>query len=152
MQTGTNPHLDSNAAHSPEIREDDPRHLGNLTKKMSSMNSQVSADTKYDPVPPPRVSLDGTQIKEKFVSPLTTDSDLFAELMYLIGGQSLIVIVLATIIIVDPTLRKILSTSNYGIITICLTLLLCMATIGVIKYSLYTNEINKWYPIQQYTS
>ena len=113
MQTGTNPHLDSNAAHSPEIREDDPRHLGNLTKKMSSMNSQVSADTKYDPVPPPRISLDGTQIKEKFVSPLTSDSDLFAELMYLIGGQSLIVIVSCT----DETLtlqNKIVQSNNFA--------------------------------------
>ena len=42
MQTGSNPTLDANAQHPPEIRSSDPRHLGNLTKKMNAINSHAS--------------------------------------------------------------------------------------------------------------
>lgn len=153
MQTGSNPHLDANAAHSPEIREDDPRHLGNLTKRMSSMNSQVSADTKYDTTPPPRVDSTGAIVKEQFASPINNSDDtFFIELMYLIGGECLIVIVLATLFLVDPRLRKIALTSQYGLVTVIITILTSLITIGFVKYSLYQNESVKWYPIAQYTS
>ena len=152
MQSGSNPHLDANAADSPEIREDDPRHLGNLTKKMSSMNNQVSADTKYDPVSPPRIGADGAPINERFTSPLPNNDENFAEKMYIICGITLIIMVLATIIIIDPNLRKIVNSVSYGNVLIGSTFVLCLSILGFIRYSLHVNEIQKWYPIPQYTS
>jgi len=153
MQTGTNPHLDANAAHSHEIREDDPRHLGNLTKRMAAMNSQVSADTKYDTHPPPRVDSTGAIVKETFVSPIdNSDEQMFTEQMYLIGGICLIVIVLAILIIVDPRLRKIAQSIPYGLPAVFGIIVAAIITIGVIKYTLDKNETNNWYPVSQYTS
>ena len=64
MQAGSNVTLDASAAVPQEIRANDPRHLGNLTKNMSKINAQVSTDTKYDPTPPPRVDKNGKPIIE----------------------------------------------------------------------------------------
>jgi hypothetical protein len=153
MQTGANPHLDANAAHSPEIREDDPRHLGNLTKRMSAMNSQVSADTKYDTHPPPRVDSTGAIVKEPFVSPIDdSDDQIFTEQMYLIVGVCLIIIVLGLLIVVDPRLRKIAQSSSYGLLAVIFICTVALITIGIIKYTLDKNETDKWYPMSQYTS
>jgi len=151
MQSGTNPHLDANATHSPEIREDDPRHLGNLMKRMSAMNSQVSADTKYDPQAPPRVDLTGKRVQETFISELEASDDaIFSQILYLISGVCLIIIVIAIVFLLDPRLRKIIMNYSYGTTTLLLTILISLITIGFVKYTIQTNEDSKWEP--QYTS
>ena len=153
MQAGSNPHLDANAVNSPEIRTDDPRHLGNLTKKMASMNAQVSADTKYDTTPPPRVDSSGKIVIEQFVSPIEdAEGEIFIQMMYLLGGLCLIVIVFALLVLIDPRLRKLLVSNSYGLIIVSVAILVAIFTIGFINYNLDKNEEQKWYPIQQYTS
>lgn len=153
MQAGSNPHLDANAVNSPEIRSDDPRHLGNLTKKMASMNAQVSADTKYDTTPPPRVDSSGKIVNEQFVSPIEDSDDaIFIQMMYLLVGLCLIIIVFGLLVLADPRLRRLVLSNNYGLITVVMAIVVSIFTIGLIKYNLDKNEEQKWYPIQQYTS
>lgn len=147
MQSGSNPTLDANAAHPPEIRKDDPRHLGNLTKKMNSINSQVSADTKYDPAPPPRVDKDGKPVTETFVSPVpASDNKIYAEYFYALGGLSLIILVAIFVSIIDPKVRFSTFKNTRTSIALIFTGLFCITTI-CISYLSHRQIINDiWYP------
>lgn len=147
MQSGTNPTLDASAAHSPEIREDDPRHLGNLTTRMNSLNAQVSVDTKYDPTPPPRVGKDGKPVTESFVANVpVSDLRLRGEYFYAFGGLSLIILVAIFIVILDPTLRIKIFKNTGSTIFISATVGVCLAT--MISCYLYYRQIQMdiWYP------
>ena len=147
MQSGSNPTLDANAAHPPEIRKDDPRHLGNLTKRMNSLNSQVSADTKYDPAPPPRVDKDGNPVTEYFVAE-TPPSDLkiYDEYFYALGGLSLIILVAFIVCLVDPRLRSSTFRNKWSSLAIIITATFSTITI-LISYLSHRQIISDlWYP------
>jgi hypothetical protein len=147
MQSGSNPTLDANAAHPPEIRKDDPRHLGNLTKKMNSLNSQVSADTKYDPAPPPRVDKDGNPVTETFVSPVpASDQKIYAEYFYALGGLSLIILVAIIVCVVDPRLRSSTFKNKWASIGIIVTATFCTLTILISYFSHRQIMSDLWYP------
>jgi hypothetical protein len=153
MESGANPHLDANAVHSEEIREDDPRHLGNLTKRMSAMNSQVSADTKYDPQPPPRVDNTGKVIKEQFVSPITEPEDMLdIQKLYIIIGGALIIIVLVSVFFIDPRLRKIFTSYTYGISILLTIIFISLIFIGYSIYNIQQYDLDNINQMAQYTS
>lgn len=147
MQSGSNPTLDANAAHPPEIRKDDPRHLGNLTKRMNSINSQVSADTKYDPAPPPRVDKEGKPVTETFVSPVpASDNKIYAEYFYALGGLSLIILVAIFVSIIDPKVRFSTFKNTRTSVALIFTGVFCITTI-FISYVSHRQIINDiWYP------
>jgi hypothetical protein len=147
MQSGSNPTLDANAAHPPEIRNDDPRHLGNLTKRMNSLNNQVSADTKYDPAPPPRVDKDGKPVTETFVSPVpSSDLKIYAEYFYTLGGLSLIILVAIFVCLVDPRLRFITFKNKWSSISLIITAVFCIVTIFISYFSHRQIISDLWYP------
>jgi hypothetical protein len=147
MQAGTNPTLDANAAHPIEIGLDDPRHLGNLTKRMHAINSQISSDTKYDPSPPPRVDGSGKVVKESFQSDLeVSDLKLTDEFLYAVGAAALTVIVITVIIIVDPSLRANILMVQYGLQLAGSAVVLAIMTIVVVYQAMKKNEEIRWYP------
>lgn len=147
MQAGGNITLDANAQHPPEIRPDDPRHLGNLTKKMGSINAQVSSDTKYDPNPPPRVDIRGNPVTETFESELPiSEAELSSEFLYAVGATALAVIVVVVVIIIDPALRRTFSQIQYSYYLLASTSILAMVTIYICKEAIHKNEIINWYP------
>jgi hypothetical protein len=147
MQAGGNTTLDANAAHPPEIRKDDPRHLGNLTKKMGEINSQVSSDTKYDPAPPPRVDRNGNTVRETFVSSVPPpDAKLANEFLYAVGATAVAVLVAIAVIIVDPVLRKKIMEIEYSLPLMGSVSLLAAMTIWLVDDAMDKNEMILWYP------
>jgi len=153
MQTGSNPTLDANAQHPPEIRSSDPRHLGNLTKKMNAINSQVASDTKYDPAPPPRVDQNGRPVEEHFVSEIETNASvpvsetkLAAERLYIATGLAAIVLVIVGVIFTDPKLRKQAAQIEYGFLLLGAVAVLSIATIGITLHYHKNTELALWYP------
>ena len=147
MQSGSNPTLDANAAHPPEIRKDDPRHLGNLTKKMNAMNSQVSADTKYDPAPPPRVDKDGKPVTESFIAEVpVSDIKLYDEYFVALGGLSLIIIVAISVCLIDPKVRTNILKSKTNSIAMAATVIICIGTISLAYVSHRQILQDLWYP------
>ena len=147
MQAGNNVTLDANANHPPEIRPDDPRHLGNLTKKMNVVNAQVASDTKYDPAPPPRVDQNGKPVNESFVSEVPVpDSRLSSEFLYAVGATALTVIVVVIVLIVDPRLRRQIAQIQYSYYLLSATTVLAIITIFVCKQAMNQNEVITWYP------
>jgi hypothetical protein len=149
MQTGSNPTLDANAQHPPEIRGSDPRHLGNLTKKMNAINSQVASDTKYDPAPPPRVDQNGRPVAENFSNFETvpiSDVKLVAERLYIATGLAGIVLVVVAVIFADPKLRKQAAQIEHGYLLLGSVALLSIITIGITLNYLKNTELAMWYP------
>jgi hypothetical protein len=147
MQSGSSPTLDANAAHSPEIREDDPRHLGNLTKKMNSINAQVSCDTKYDPTPPPRVDKDGKPVKEFFMASVPVPSARKeAEVFYALGGLSIIIIIMVIIYFLDPRSRFFILRSKVTLYILGSTILLSIVTILLSHVARKQLIHDMWYP------
>lgn len=152
MQTGSNPTLDANAQHPPEIRSSDPRHLGNLTKKMNAINSQVASDTKYDPAPPPRVDQNGRPVAENFAdldsyaSVPISDVKLVAERLYIATGLAAIVLVVVAVIFADPKLRKQAAQIEYGFLLLAAVGLLSITTIGITLNYQKNTELAMWYP------
>jgi len=146
MQSGSNPTLDANAAHPQDIREDDPRHLGNLTKKMNSLNAQVSADTKYDPTPPKRVDKDGNPVEGFFVADVPVSSlKMESEKFYALGGIAVIIIIAVFINLLDPRLRYFVLRNNNLIRLIGLTLLFCVTTIIIVYICRKKLNSDIWY-------
>jgi hypothetical protein len=147
MQSGSSPVLDANAAHPPEIRENDPRHLGNLTKKMNSLNGQVSADTKYDPAPPPRVDQDGNPVTETFVSELPPSTlKIYGQYIYAFGALSLIILVAILVCVLDSRLRTRLFGQKWTANILILTSVVCIVTIAFC-YKLHRQmKMDLWYP------
>lgn len=151
MQSGSSPTLDSNAAIPPEIRPSDPRHLGNLTKKMGLINSQVASDTKYDPAPPPRVDRNGNPVNEEFSSELSgaplnvTDTKLLDEMLYAVGACGLIILVAIAVVIIDPSLRKQAASLQYGYYFLATASAFSVATLYVVYISRKQNNIDMWY-------
>ena len=148
MQTALNPTLDANAAHPIEIRGDDPRHLGNLTKKMSGVNAQVAADTHYDPQSPPRVDSNGNPVVEHFVAPLPIPSDLTLadEFAYEIGGGALIVLIGVIVVLTDPKLRSAVSKLKFGFIMLFAATLISGITLIYVRAIFQVDEALRWYP------
>ena len=147
MQAGTNVTVDANAAHPSDIRPSDPRHLNNLSKNMTVINSQVSADTKYDPQAPPRVDKNGKPVKESFMSELgASDQKLRDEKLYAVGAIAAIVGVTILVVLSDPKMRAPVATIRNGYLFLGSSLLLCLITIGTVAYARRQNEIITWYP------
>ena len=147
MQTGSAPTLDANAQHPPEIRADDPRHLGNLTKKMNMINAQVSSDTKYDPAPPPRVDKNGKPVNEAFIAEVPAGSaKIEGQYIHLIRAGVLLVITGILVTIFDPDLQKILVTSRYGIRFLMGASAMSVISLLFLRNSQRQNEIDIWYP------
>ena len=149
MQSASNPTLDANAQHPPEIRADDPRHLKNLTSKMNSINSQVSTDTKYDPAPPPRVDRDGKVVKESFVANVpVTDLKLKEEFLHLLRAGTLLVFVGILVTIFDPDLRKYLLSSQNGVKMLLAAFVISCITMIIIGITQNKIISDMWYPYQ----
>jgi hypothetical protein len=150
MQSGTSVHLDANAAIPGDIRADDPRHLGNMTKRMTSINGQASNDTKYDPKPPPRVDAKGNPIKENFMAELATlgvsDTKIKDEILYAIGGLAVIALVCIFLTLVDPSLRTPVSETRSGYLFLFIAFLICVSTVVIVTILRRQNEIITWYP------
>lgn len=147
MQTGLNVVVDANAVHPPEIRSDDPRHIGRLSIALTKSNAQASADTKYDPKPPPRVDIHGNEVTEAFSADLiANDTKLTDEVLYAIGATAFIIVVIAILIIIDPMAHKIISQVPHGILFIGLSIGISCITMGIIAYARYWNDIITWYP------
>jgi hypothetical protein len=147
MQSATNPTLDANAAHPPEIREDDPRHLGNLTKKMNKINSQVSSDTKYDPAPPPRVDVNGNIVKESFVAEIPpTDLKLEEEFLHFVRCGVFLVLVGILVTMFDPAMRNYLFTFKYGLTFLIIGFILSVTALLFISSAQRNIDIERWYP------
>ena len=149
MQTATNPTLDANSAHPPEIRADDPRHLGNLTKKMNSINSQVASDTKYDPAPPPRVDANGNVVKESFIAEVPT-SDLKLveeeEVLHLVRSGVYLVLVGILVTLFDPDMRNYLFSLKWGPTFLISGFVMCVISLLVISSTQRNIDIARWYP------
>jgi hypothetical protein len=152
MQAGSNPVLDSSAAHPPEIRASDPRHLGNMTKKMDAINKQVASDTKYDPNPPPRVDQNGKPVTESFSNKLSfqalraSDAQINDELLYANGAGALIVLISIGIILLDPKLLRQTQGVQYGFVFLALAGIMCIITLIVVYMARKRNELIMWYP------
>jgi len=147
MQAGTSVTVDANAAHPSDIRPNDPRHLNNLSKNMTSINAQVSADTKYDPQAPPRVDKSGKPIKEKFVSDLgASDQKIRDESLYAAGAVAAIVGVTIIVVLSDPKMRSPVSGIRNGYAFLFGSLLICLVTLLVVVHARRINEIKTWYP------
>jgi hypothetical protein len=147
MQAGTNVTLDANAAIPSDIRADDPRHLGNLTKNMTKINAQVSSDTKYDPTPPPRVDSKGNPVKEKFTAELgASDMKLVDEKLYALGALAAIVGITVLVVFLDPKLRLPISKVNHGYVFLSAAGLICLLTIFMVTRARQANEVIRWYP------
>ena len=147
MQTATNPTLDANSAHPPEIREDDPRHLGNLTKKMNSINSQVSSDTKYDPAPPPRVDANGNVVNESFITEVPpADVKLEEEFLHFIRSGVYLVLVGILVTLFDPYMRNQLFSFEWGPTFLILGFVISVITLLVISSSQRNIDTELWYP------
>lgn len=147
MQTATNPTLDANSAHPPEIRSDDPRHLGNLLKNMNKINSQVSSDTKYDPAPPPRVDTNGKVVKESFIADIPpTDIKLEEEFLHMLRCGVMLVIVGLLVTIFDPDMRAFAFSTKEGpryLLAVSFISLIALLIISEIQRKI---NIEKWYP------
>jgi len=149
MQSATNPTLDANAQHPPEIRADDPRHLKNLTMKMNSINSQVSSDTKYDPAPPPRVDSSGKVVKEQFVANVPpTDLKLKEEFLHLLRAGTLLVYVGILVTIFDPDLRRYMLNTPNGLKMLLAAFVLSSITMIIIVITQHSITRDMWYPYQ----
>lgn len=147
MQAGSNVTLDASAAVPQEIRANDPRHLGNLTKNMSKINAQVSSDTKYDPTPPPRVDKNGKPLIEHYTAELgASDTKLIDEKLFAIGALAVIVAVTILVIVLDPKLHSAVSQTQNGYVFLSVAALLCAITVLVVMRARYYNEIKMWYP------
>lgn len=147
METASNPTLDANAQHPPEIRGDDPRHLGNLTKKMHSINSQVASDTKYDPTPPHRVDKSGRVVKEMFVANIPpTDLKLQEEFLHILRAGTLLVFVGILVTIFDPELRAYTLSSSNGLKMLILAFFISLITMIIINLSQNKIIHDRWYP------
>jgi len=147
MQTALNPTLDANAAHPIEIRADDPRHLGNLTKKMSGVNSQVAADTHYDPQAPPRVDMNGKPVKESFVAYLPpSEIQITDEFAYMIGAGALVVLVAIMVILGDSNLRLVLSKTKHGYTMLLVSTIMSAITLIYVRNIFQMDEVLRWYP------
>ena len=147
MQTGVNIVVDANAVHPPEIRDDDPRHIGNLMVTLTKSNAQASADTKYDPKPPPRVDINGNEVTEAFSAELgVNDTKLTDEVLYAIGATALILVVMSILILIDPMTHRIVSQVPHGILFIGLSIGISFVTMCIIAYARYWNDIILWYP------
>jgi len=147
MQTALNPTLDANATHPVEIRTDDPRHLGNLTKKMSGVNSQVAADTHYDPQAPPRVDMNGNPVKESFVTYLPpSQNQITDEFAFMIGAGALIVLVAVMVILGDSNLRLVLSKTKHGYTMLSVSVLMSFITLIYVRNIFQMTEVLRWYP------
>lgn len=147
MQAGSNVTLDASAAVPQEIRANDPRHLGNLTKNMSKINAQVSSDTKYDPTPPPRVDKNGKPLVENYTAELgASDTKLIDEKLFAIGALAAIVAVTILVIVLDPKLQSAVSQTQNGYVFLSVAALLCAITVLVVMRARYYNEIKMWYP------
>jgi len=147
MQTGSSPTLDANAQHPPEIRADDPRHLGNLTKKMNMINAQVASDTKYDPAPPPRVDKNGRPVNESFIAEIPAGaSKMESEYIHLMRAGVLLVITGILVTIFDPYLRNSLVSSTYGVRLIMASSIMSLVSLYLISESETQNKIDMWYP------
>jgi len=147
MQTATNPTLDANSAHPPEIREDDPRHLGNLTKKMNSINSQVSSDTKYDPTPPPRVDANGNVVIEVFIAEVPpSDLNLEEEFLHIIRCTVYLVLVGILVTLFDPDMRNYAFSNKWGPTLLITGFVISGISLLVISSTQRNIDIERWYP------
>jgi len=152
MQTGSSPVLDASAAHPPEIRASDPRHLGNMTKKMDAINKQVSSDTKYDPAPPSRVDQNGKPVTENFAEQLeyqqlaASDNKITDELLYADGAGALIGLIAIGVILLDPKLRRQTQGVQYGFLFLAGAGVMCIATLIIVYIARKRSEIVMWYP------
>ena len=147
MQTATNPTLDANSAHPPEIREDDPRHLGNLTKKMNSINSQVSSDTKYDPAPPPRVDYKGNVVRESFIAEVPpSDIKLEEEFLHFVRCGIYLVLVGILVTLFDPDMRNYLFSFKWGVTFLITGFIISVISLLVISITQRNIDIERWYP------
>jgi hypothetical protein len=147
MQSATNPTLDANAQHPPEIREDDPRHLKNLMKNMNKINSQVSSDTKYDPAPPPRVDKDGKVVKESFIADLPpTDIKLQEEFLHILRAGVLLVFVGLLVTIFDSNMRNYAFSTKSGPRYLLAVFFISSIALLIISESQRRITLNKWYP------
>ena len=147
MQKGENPTVDANAVHPPEIQDDDPRNLKNLMINVHKLNSQSSADTKYDPPPPPRVDKNGKEVNEAFAATLDTpDIKLIREVLFALGALATIVLIMVIFCYLDPKLYRSISEVQNGLTYIGIAAVLSTINIGLIYFSMRTNEIILWYP------
>ena len=147
MQSGSTPTLDANAQHPPEIRADDPRHLGNLTKKMNMINMQVSSDTKYDPAPPPRVNKEGKPVKESFVAAIpATDIQLQDEFLHLLRAGVYLVITGILVTLLDPSLRKYMLSMRYGLHFVGIAFILSIISLIYINDTQRRIRYEIWHP------
>jgi len=152
MQTGSTPVLDANAAHPAEIRPSDPRHLGNMTKKMDAINKQVSSDTKYDPAPPPRVDQNGKPVIENFRNQLSfqalaaSEAQLNDEMLYANGAGALIGLIAIGVILLDPKLRQQTQGIQYGFLYLGGSAIMFIITLIIVYMARKRNELIMWYP------
>ena len=139
--------MDANAQHPPEIRADDPRHLGNLTKKMNKINMQVSTDTKYDPSPPPRVDKEGRAVNESFVAAIPeTDIHLQDEFLHLLRAGVYLVITGILVTILDPSLRKYMLSMRYGLHFLGIAFILSIISLIYINDTQRRIRYEIWHP------
>jgi len=114
---------------------------------MTSINAQVSADTKYDPQAPPRVDKNGNPVKESFMSELgASEQRLRDERLYAVGAIAAIVGVTILVVLSDPKMRTPVASIRNGYLFLGASLLLCLITIGTVAYARRQNEIITWYP------
>lgn len=147
MQAGQIVSVDASASQPVEISKKDPRHLNNLTSSITRLNAQSSADTKYDPKPPPRVDASGNEVKEPFMAPIgASDTQLTAGLMYGFGGMSAIVLVMAVFSFIDPSMYAFIRRMRYGVEMLVISTLICLLNMTIIYFALRRNEIIQWYP------
>jgi len=147
MQSATNPTLDANAQHPPEIREDDPRHLKNLMRHMNKINSQVSSDTKYDPAPPPRVDKNGKVVKESFIANLPpSDNRLEEEFLHILRSGVLLVLVGLLVTVFDNDMRAYAFSTKEGPRYLLAVFFISLISLLIITETQRRITIDKWYP------
>jgi len=77
---------------SESTSKDDPNHPKNLTRGAAIIANQAHADTKYDIMPPPRVTADS----EGFQNPVS-NAQIFLVLFLILSSLSVIVMSKATV-------------------------------------------------------
>jgi hypothetical protein len=160
MQTGIVPDVDtSNAVYQIEIQKDNPSHLDNLVTRLHTLNSQTSADTKFDPKAPPRVDKSGKIVNEAFYSNNNSnvesstsavldipDTKIIGQILYALGGLSAIILVMTFFIFLDPKLYNNIQQVTNGVRFTIYAGIISVVNMSLIYMSLKYNEIILWYP------
>lgn len=150
MEAGVVAPIDlSNAVYPIEIQSDDPNYIDNLVNTMHKLNVQSAADTKYDPVPHPRVNKEGKVIEtdEGFEAAYeASDTKLTGQVLYLLGAFSGIILIMAVFAYVDPKMLRSITEVKNGVRYLAAAAVVSVINLIFIYFSMKKNEVMLWYP------